>query len=207
MKRRHLIFDCDGTLVDSEGPIIKGLHELLLEEKGLELPYEELVKCMGYPGLATIRHYGLENEKEAMAKWNEKIAFYSKDSGFFKGVEELLGILLAKGVTMGVITSRNRFEYQYTADLLHFADYFTCSVTCDETRRHKPDSEPMLYYLHKAKAKLNDVIYIGDTMADCNCARNAGVPFILAGWGSHDDLGLENVAKSPLDILEIIGLN
>lgn len=141
-----------------------------------------------------------------MAKWNEKIAKYSADSGFFKGVEELLESLHDSNVKIGVITSRNRYEYQYSADLLEFDRFITCSVTCDETVNHKPDKEPMLHYFKKAGVSKDDVIYIGDTSADFYCAKNAGVPFILAGWGSHEEIAVDNIAKKPLDILKIIGL-
>lgn len=61
MQERHFIFDIDGTLINTEKAIIKGLQELLLEEKGSQYAPEQLYFCLGIPGSQALAQLGIED--------------------------------------------------------------------------------------------------------------------------------------------------
>lgn len=102
-------------------------------------------------------------------------------------------------------TSKNRQEY--CADFIPFglASYFTTVITVDDSILPKPSAEPLLSYLLKTGANSQDIIYIGDTSYDCECANNAKIDFGLAMWG-QSSLKQGNILysfRTPEDILFI----
>ena len=71
MQERHFIFDIDGTLINTEKAIIKGLQELLLEEKGIQYAPEQLYFCLGIPGSQALAQLGIDDGiPEKLKKWD-----------------------------------------------------------------------------------------------------------------------------------------
>ena len=74
---------------------------------------------------------------------------------------------------------------QYTSSFLPFqiSEYFQTVITADDTVRHKPDPEPMLAYMERTGVCPRQILYIGDSIYDMQCAAQAGVDSCLALWG------------------------
>ena len=187
MDKRHFIFDIDGTLINTEKAIIKGLQELLLEVKGVPYEPEQLYFCLGIPGPITLKQLGVEGDLTAvLKKWD---AYYCKHGGdvtIYPDIPEVLKKLKENGISLGVITSKNQEEYDYDMIRLGLADYFSITVTATDTSEHKPDPAPMLFYLEKAGILPEQAVYIGDSIYDMKCAEGAGVPRALALWGCRN---------------------
>lgn len=87
---------------------------------------------------------------------------------------------------------------------LGFDKYFEHIILIEDTTEHKPAPAPMLEYLRRAGANPGNVVYVGDTVYDEQCATSAGVSFARAAWGSHQDIPNATYnLKTPNDLLTL----
>ena len=194
MQERHFIFDIDGTLINTEKAIIKGLQELLLEEKGSQYAPEQLYFCLGIPGSQALAQLGIDDGiPEKLKKWDAFYNSHANDVSIYPDIPEILEHLRDKGIILGTIT-------------LGLEKYFTISVTSSDTPEHKPSPGPMLYYLKKAGISPEQAVYIGDSIYDMQCAGSAGVKRALALWGckNPEAIAADVRLAEPLDILKLV---
>ncbi len=207
MQERHFIFDIDGTLINTEKAIIKGLQELLLEEKGSQYAPEQLYFCLGIPGSQALAQLGIEDGiPEKLKKWDAFYNSHANDVSIYPDIPEILEHLRDKGIILGTITSKNQEEYDHDMIPLGLEKYFTISVTSSDTPEHKPSPGPMLYYLKKAGISPEQAVYIGDSIYDMQCAGSAGVKRALALWGckNPEEITADYRLSRPIDILDLL---
>lgn len=207
MQERHFIFDIDGTLINTEKAIIKGLQELLLEEKGIRYAPEQLYFCLGIPGRQALLQLGIEEGvAEKLKRWDAFYNSHAADVSIYPDIPQVLENLRAKGIILGTITSKNQEEYDHDMIPLGLGAYFTISVTSSDTSEHKPSPGPMLYYLKKAGISPEQAVYIGDSTYDMQCAGSAGVTRALALWGckNPESIAADVRLAEPLDILKLV---
>ncbi|MBB6451125.1 HAD superfamily hydrolase (TIGR01549 family) [Geomicrobium halophilum] len=184
---KTIIFDIDGTLIDTEETMIRSLQLALQEVTQQHYDREDLSFILGIPGDTAVKKLQLPDEvteKEVRARWSEKIKHHAHFMRVFPGIEELLEKLQEKGLTLGVVTSKTQHEYQHDFKPFGLTRFFTHYVCSDDTRKHKPDAEPLIHFLNKSESKAEEALYIGDTIYDEQCAHTAGIDFALAGWGA-----------------------
>lgn len=202
---KHIIFDIDGTLVDNEKAILCSLQDVLRQMTGKEYPFEELTFSLGIPGEDTLKRLNVEDVPAVMELWIEGLLRYGDKVSIHKGIEELLEELTDKGYKLGLVSSRPRELLENDFGKLKINKYFEIRVCADDTMEHKPTAAPLLKYMELAKVSKDEMLYIGDSVHDSQCAENAGVDFALAVWGSHTE---ETPAKyylhKPLDLLPVL---
>ena len=202
-----IIFDIDGTMIDTETVVKKSYRYAMFEELGRDLTDEELARAFGVPTLQAMEILGSNNVEEASKRYFESLFKYFRDGvGLFDGIEELLRELEERGIKCGIVTSRNREEVANDTTLISLFKYFEHIVTAEDTQRHKPEAEPVLKLVELAGAEPSGVIYIGDTYYDYMCAKNAGVDFALAACGARKDdrIRPDHFLARPADLLEIL---
>lgn len=205
MKYKQIVFDIDGTLIDNEKSIIYSLQDTLLKETGKQFSYEQLTFALGIPGEDTLERLAVEHIPEIMQVWIEKMRQYEDTVSVYEGIEELLKHLSEAGYGLGIVSSRTREMYKQDFCKLDISKYFTTVVCADDTVGHKPTADPLLKYMELSKAAEHEVIYIGDSIHDSQCAQNAGVDFALAVWGSHtEDKQADYYLKKPADLLSVL---
>lgn len=187
MKYRQIVFDVDGTLLNTEYCIIRALQDTLLERTGKEVPAEELTFVLGIPGLASARKMGIEDAQTFLVRWEENLLKYAHTIRPYPGVEELVGKLHDMGCRLGIVTSKNRGEFDEDAHRIPMVEHFSTVICADDTLLHKPDAEPLLKYMERTGTVAPELLYIGDSKYDAQCAKGAGVDFALALWGAHDE--------------------
>ena len=97
------------------------------------------------------------------------------------------------------ITSLSHISKQF-GDIVSRAD---CVICADDTAEHKPEPGPLLKYMERTGAKPSEVLYVGDTVYDMQCARGAGVDFALARWGNPDGrVDADYDEPTPMALLE-----
>lgn len=206
MRYSHVVFDIDGTLIDSEKAVLNSLQKTILEEKGIEKSLEELRFALGIPGKVALSRLDIENLEEVEEKWDEYSKEYSHEITLFDGIRSVVQALKSKSIKLGIITSKTRKEYE--SDFVRFGldSYFDVVICADDTKKHKPNGDPMEKYLEITNARRQDTIYVGDSIYDMQCAKNAGVHSALALWGIEDSDNLEATYKlnNPKDILDIL---
>lgn len=203
-----VIFDVDGTLLNSDLAIILALQQVLREEKKMEYPSEELIPVLGMTSENCLNFLGVSDVKRV----TEKLTLYVKRNNhmmiLYPGIEEMLKKLVGKGIHTGVVTSKTREEFEVDFMPHGISELFSHIICADDTSRHKPEPDPLLKYVEQSKINPTTTLYVGDTVFDQKCANGAQIDFALAMWGAKQPE--RTVAKyrlnRPDDLLRIVGL-
>ncbi len=201
-----IIFDVDGTLIDTEKAVIGSLQKMLRMDYQLVMKPEDLSFVLGIPGSDSLPKLGITDIDRANERWNYFMKDFFGSIAVFAGIQELLTALIHKEITRGIVTSKTKVELRDDFEpfgLLSSLPYVVCA---DDTEKHKPHPEPILKFLEMTGAEPSTSIYIGDTIYDCECARDAGVDFALALWGCKHSDGIDAKYKleSPQDLLGLL---
>lgn len=178
----HIVFDIDGTLLDTEAAVTLSLQETMEELLGHSLSLAELRFTFSMPAKAALRVLGFPDVEAAYRRWSGKCLGYLGESCLFDGIPHLLESLIRRGYALGIVSSQTRSEYQLTFLPMGLGDLFGTVILADDTREHKPNPEPMLLYLERSGAKGAETLYVGDSPGDMSCAQEAGASGALACW-------------------------
>lgn len=202
-----IVFDVDGTLINTEKATLMALKEVLKEDLNQDVQLEDLVSFLGIPGSYAINAFDFSNPESSLQKWVQRMDELRAYNQFYEGILELLRTINNRALKLGIVTSRTRAEWDSDPLLKNIAHYFECVITADDTVAHKPSGQPLNKLLELMKVEAVDVLYIGDTSYDRQCAQEAEVDFIWAGWGSKmDPETLEGpVAIQPMNLSNFIG--
>lgn len=180
---KHIVFDVDGTLIDTEYAVLHSLKDLLKEEYNRDYKIEELEFALGITGEAAIKQLEISDIERTVDLWNDKLNKYKESVCVFNGIEELLKVL-SQNHKLGIVTSKTKEEFE--EEVTHFGlnKYFGVIICADDTEKHKPNPKPLLKYMELANAKNKETIYIGDRIYDMQCAKASKVDFAFAKWGN-----------------------
>jgi pyrophosphatase PpaX len=126
----------------------------------------------------------------------------------YDGILYLLDLLQRAGTKVGLVTSKSRYTTQMAFDLTGIESYFDAAVCADESPRNKPFPDPILLCLEQLGISPADAAYVGDSPADIQAARAAGVDAIAVAWGVFDvaTLMAEKPDRVVHTIPELVGL-
>ena len=204
MKYQHIVFDLDGTLLDTEYGVLHSFQDTLLEVTGRRNPLNELTFCLGITGEDALVQLNIENVPSVLALWIEKLNTYENTVCPFPEIPELISSLASKGYQFGIVTSKTRNEFEKQIRNYEFHKYLSTTVCAEDTDEHKPTAAPLLKYMELTGCSKDELLYVGDSRYDSECARNAGADFALATWGTHSpELPAEYYPKSPLELLSL----
>lgn len=201
-----IAFDVDGTLLDSQEADGRSLQKTLLDCTGRQYTLEELECCFSMTSVDVMEHFGVADVEGGIRHWNTVLY---RDFGhlirLFDGIAPLLLALKAKGFRLGLITSRSRHELAL-AQKYFDASLFEASVTADDVQFPKPSPEPMTRFLSLLGSEPAHTLYIGDTLGDLRCAKDAGTSFALATWSGvdHSRIPADYVVHHPSEILALL---
>lgn len=184
-KYSHIVFDVDGTLIDNEKVILASLQKAIEQTDGRRIESGELRFALGIPGMDALAKLNVSDPVAVHTLWEQINTLHAAETRLFDGISETIATLSQKGYILGIITSRTREELleEVVGRFAPIIPYFGLQVCADDTLLHKPNAEPLLFYMEKTGAASRDILYIGDSIYDCQCAKNAGVDFGLVGWG------------------------
>ena len=174
-----IIFDIDGTLINTEQAVLNSLQKLLKSNYDRDMDLTELAFVLGIPGAVSLKQLGIHDDEIDYANnsWNAFMRDYQHTIHVYEGIQQLITSLSKHSVTMGVVTSKTKKEFvdDFSPFGLHYDIHY--AVCADDTELHKPNPEPLLKFLEISGAKAEESIYIGDTIYDSQCAKDAGVDF------------------------------
>lgn len=202
----YIIFDIDGTLLDTEIAVLSSLQKLVLEELDKNLSFDELRFALGIPGEVTLNKLGITNILECNVKWNRYLKEYFHHVKVFDDIKDTLIKLNKIGISTGIVTSKTKGEFLNDFVPFKLNNYFKLVVCADDTEKHKPNPDPILKFIELSGADKSKTIYIGDTKYDMDCAFAANIDFALALWGAKSSIGINAnyILKNPKQILELI---
>lgn len=205
MKYKHIIFDVDGTLIDTEYAIIRSLQDIIKSMTGEEPAYDTLTFVLGITGEDALKKLNMKDIPAMLELWLEKMEKYDSTMIPFEGIPELLNTLSHMECKLGIVTSRTRKEFESDFERHGLLPFFSTVICADDTKEHKPNPAPLLKYMELTKAAPDQLLYIGDSRYDRECAKNAGVDFALAMWGCYNkELQAEYYPATPNHILDIL---
>ncbi|MBC1523986.1 HAD family hydrolase [Listeria booriae] len=199
---KTLIFDVDGTLLDTERVVLHAL-KVALGNAGLDYELDDLRFALGVTGAKALAQLGVENQESVMADWFAMEAKLTEDVEIFDGIVEVLEKL--DGI--GVVTSKNADEMETGFYPFNLAEHFDAIVCASDTENHKPHPDPLLRCMAMLGADPATTLYVGDATYDMECAHAAGANFALALWGAKTTDGFEranHVLEAPSDVLKYV---
>ncbi|MBD3108054.1 HAD family hydrolase [Bacillus sp. AGMB 02131] len=203
---KYVIFDVDGTILDTEKAILNSLQKILKEE-GRDYQQDDLRFALGIPGIETLKRLEIFDIERVNSKWSQTVLEFSQEVQIFKGLKEVIEAVSASPIRTGIVTSKTKQEVIDEFEPFGISSHFECIICATDTKNHKPHPEPILVCLERLNATNNEAVYIGDSIYDMQCAKSAGVKFALALWGSKKTEGFESadfILKEPKDILDLI---
>lgn len=201
MKYSHIVFDIDGTLINNAEALLSSLQEVMKEETGQIIPMEQLAFSMGITGEDTLSKLQVKDVDASMKRWIEILANYHHLVSVYDGISEVLEQLKQQGYHLGIVSSKPRAVYKDDFAPLAIAAYFETVICADDTVEHKPTAAPLLKYMEKASASYKEILYIGDSDYDRQCAENAKTDFAAAGWNPQVAAKSAVCFKHPSELL------
>jgi pyrophosphatase PpaX len=189
-----VLFDLDGTLLDSTRLILDSFHHTFAVHGLLAQPDEAFLAGVGTPlRIEFAKHCNDTGEVDAMISTYREYNFIHHDRmvSAFPGSIACIRALAAAEIRLGIVTSKGRHGTRMGLESLTLTDVFEVVVCSEDVTRHKPDPEPVRHALEQLGAKPNETIFIGDSVHDMRAGRGALVSTGAALWGPFTKKSLE----------------
>lgn len=181
-----VLFDLDGTLVDSTALILRTYRETALEH-GQPAPDEgELMAAFGTPLRDNLARFARdEGELERLIATYTRINDVHHDAMVrpFEGVAEALAALAARGAKLGVVTGKRIAFARRGLEVAGLSGYFEVVIGPEATARHKPSPDPVQEALRQLGSVPEGAAYVGDSPSDVRAGRAAGTSAVAVAWG------------------------
>jgi len=182
MKFDTIVFDLDGTLVDSSAMVINGFN-YALSRFGISVSAAEVEIMRSRTSAQLFRDRLTESQaKEALARLFEHSRISASDTHILPGVKEMLENIASKNIKIGLWTGRDRASALAILRAHQIDTYFDAVVGGCEVEKNKPDAEGLLMLAQRLDAALDKMVHVGDHAHDLQGASSAGVAFVHAQW-------------------------
>ena len=179
-----VLFDLDGTVIDSGAIILASMRHAAREVLGVEVPDEQLMAAVGGPGLeAQMQALSLDRADELVTVYRAHNEPLHDELICCAGMDEVLVQLKDEGRRLGIVTAKRRQTVELAFARIPIEHLFETIVGGDETKKHKPDPEPLLLALERLGAAPDDAVYVGDAPFDVKAAKAAGLYSVGVSWG------------------------
>jgi len=204
-----VLFDLDGTVVDSGGIILASMRHATRTVLARELSDAELMAAVGGPGLeAQMRAFAPEQVDELVRVYREHNEPLHEELRCCAGMDDVLVALKAEGRRLGLVSAKRRRTVELAFARVPLGHLFEVVVGGDDTERHKPDPEPLLEAARRLRVPSHDCAYVGDSPFDIQAANAAGMYSVGVTWGRiHDGAALADadvVVDSAEELLAVL---
>lgn len=199
-----VIFDWDGTLIDSQANIVQ-CFQLVIEELGLpERENHEISNIIGLGMREALKMLFPQHDSEVYEQMVDRYRYHffaSNPSEPFVGAEEVLSRLTDDGYILAVATGKGRNGLNKALKHTGFGGYFHVTRCADETRS-KPHPLMLEEILEQTGMEPDQAVMVGDTEYDLEMAKNAGISSIGVSYGVHDSERL--LKHKPITVIDEI---
>lgn len=210
-----VLFDFDGTIMDTNSVILMSWQHTFRTLEGCEKEEEVITATFGEPLEVTMGKFfpniDVDHAIEVYRSFHHEN--FTDLIALFPGMKEVVESVKQKGYKTGLVTSRLYRTVMEGLEKYDLKKYFDVIITPDDTTKHKPDPAPINIALEKLGSKAENAVMLGDTTFDILCARNAGVESILVSWSlalagkTKEDMGdaaPDYIINRPEELFEII---
>ena len=186
MRFPFVLFDLDGTLIDSTRLIVESYHHAMKIHRGRTFPDAEWIQGLGTPLRVQFRRFTDDPDEiqrmiATYRDWN--LAHHDAMVSAFPGAVDAVKDLKTKGARLGIVTSKNRHGVERGLALCGFDGLFDDIVTSDDLEASKPDPAPVLAALQRLGASAASALFVGDSPHDIAAGRDAGTRTAACLWG------------------------
>ena len=211
-----ILFDLDGTLIDTAPDMANALNLLLNEEQLKSLPYETIRPHVSNGSVALVKlGFGEDLDKQRLEHLKQRYLDIYKNnlhiaSTLFDGMAELLINIESQNKKWGVVTNKPSWLTEPLLASMGLFERAACVVSGDTIEHRKPHPAPMLYACQQAGSTIEQCIYIGDARRDIEAGNNANMKTVVALYGYIGDWenpmawGADETIKHPEEILQCI---
>jgi len=207
-----VLFDLDGTLIDSGPIILASMQHSVRTVLGREIPPDELGLTIGGQGIvAQMQALDVERADELVEVYKEHNDVLHETLEAFDELLELLPRLKAEGRKLGIVTAKRHRTVALALERFPaLRDEFDVVVAHEDTDRHKPDPDPVLFAIERLGGEPSQAAYVGDSPFDIRAARAAGAFAVAVSWGGiHPDERLlaeepDAFVRSPEELLRVL---
>ncbi len=216
-----ILFDLDGTLVDSIPDLISASQAVLDDHGYAPLPENDIKAMVGKGVAVLVQRFWQQASSEDLSLDSSKLKdlvvefdrYYQDFNGqktyFYPSVPEVLTQLKQQGYQLGVVTNKPAKFTEPLLEKLSLNDFFTVIVSGDTCEKRKPDAMQLDYAAQQLGVSKDHVLMVGDSNNDLGAAQSAGVPCILLTYGYSEGLDVRTLdawqfADHFSDILKIL---
>jgi pyrophosphatase PpaX len=189
---KGLLFDLDGTLIDTVDLIVTSARHATKAVLGEALPDDVLRHNIGVPLRAQMGEYAPGHVDELLAayrEYNERV--HDDLIREYPGTDQALAALQGAGYRMGVVTSKARAVAVRGVEYFGLERFLEFVVAYEDTSIHKPQGEPVMEGARRLGLSARQCMYVGDSPHDMVAGRAAGVLTVAATWGPFPERVLE----------------
>ena len=188
MPLRAVLFDLDGTVLDTAPDMVGALNALRGEHGLAPLPYEPVRACVSHGAGRVVRAGFADAEAEQFAALQRRFleiyaANLSHETQLFPGMEQVLHGLTERRLACGIVTNKAAWLTEPLLAQLGLRGRFACVVSGDTVAKRKPDPMPMLHAATLAGVAAGECLYVGDAERDVQAAHAAGMAALVATYG------------------------
>jgi len=193
-----VLFDLDGTLLDTAPDFARVLNRMLVDMDMPELPYARIRATVSHGARALVQlAFGLKDGEPGFEPLRGRLLSLYEDglaveTTPFAGISGLLDSFAARGIPWGVVTNKPHYLAEPLMAAMRFVPEAAVLVCPDHVSRTKPDPEPLLLACRQLGCEPDSAVYVGDHARDIEAGRRAGMRTIAAAWGYLAD------GESPL---------
>lgn len=210
---RAVLFDLDGTLIDTAPDLARALNQVLREDGHAPLPFGAIRACVSAGSAALIRlGYTFAAGSPAFEARRQRLldAYHDAvavESRLFAGMEAVLRRCESLALPWGIVTNKPGWLTRPLLRALALDERTACVVAGDSAARSKPHPDPLLAAATALGLPPAACLYVGDAQCDVSAAHAAGMPAVVALYGylGHDDepqrWGADGYVDQPADLL------
>ena len=211
-----VLFDLDGTLLDTAPDLANALNATLRLNGLPPLPYEQIRPVVSHGGQALIKlgfslgpgHDDFEPLKKQLLDYYQ--AHIAEQTSLFPGMSDVLNSIEKLDLNWGVVTNKPAWLTEPLMDALDLTRRASTIVSGDTLNERKPHPAPLLYACKVTGSKPDTCLYVGDAQRDIEAGHNAGMPTLVAMFGylmaedKPETWGATALVQQPSDILNWI---
>lgn len=207
-----VLFDLDGTIIDTNELIIQTFLHVLTEDRP-DLTRDDIIHHMGQTLMEQLQMFsGKEDVTELLSAYR---AFNHKHHddlvGEFPHVTAVIEALQRSGIAMGIVTTKIRKTTILGLDRLGITPYMGAIITLDDVEHPKPHPEPVLKAMGLLGAEPGTTLMVGDSPADIGAANAAGVTSVAVGWSLRGAERLKeyqpkHIIHDMRELLSLVGI-
>jgi 2-phosphoglycolate phosphatase len=210
---RTILFDLDGTLLDTAPDLAVALNTVLAENQRAVLPLESIRPAVSHGGMALIKlGFNLEQDDPRVESLRHRLlAVYSENisrhTTLFPGMETVLQDIEQRGLNWGIVTNKPGWLTAPLLKNLQLYDRAACVVSGDTLPHSKPHPAPLLHACKLAGTSPGQCLYVGDAQRDIEAGESAGMMTMIALFGYFTKLdqphtwGATHMINNPEELL------